>query len=861
MSSWRAVLRIARRDALRARGRSLLVVAMIGLPVLGVTSVDVVRHTFELTAEQQAVRTFGAADAIVDDSGLVRVEQGADGGYVGTDAPVRREGAPLDLSASLPPGTTLLPDARRDSTISAAGASARTTLRALDYTSPIAAGLYTQESGRAPAAPDEVAVTTELARRLGIGIGDRVVLDRTTEQRTVVGVVADASTSTDRTVLVAPDVVAAVSPASLRYLIDVPGELAWAHVEAINAVGGFVDLRDEVEGAPPGPPTFEEEGQAELIATISLVVGMALLEVVLLAGPAFAVGAKRSARQLALVSATGGQARDIRRIVLGGGLVLGAVGALLGAVGGISLAAAGLPLVERLDDTVPGPFEVPALEVLGIALLGIATALLAAWLPARAAARQDVVAALTGRRGTVRGVRGLPGIGLVTALAGALIAYEGAREREVLLILAGSVLAELGLVAMTPWLVGVTGRFGPLLPVAPRLALRDAARNRGRTAPAVSAILAAVAGSVAVGTFVTSQDDRDRRSYTASAAPGSAVVPLYEDAAARVSEVLPMLERELPSAEVLPVQAVGANATGTAEAPYVSLAVPGCPAEQLGPGPERCRQFPSAGYLGGVLVGDGRLVHAVTGVRDERLARALEQGGAVAPARFVADDGTATVALSAADGSQRRVTVPAQALPAGAFEQVVLSPQVAQRLGQPLTTVGAVARTTGTPSLQQQDRANGALEALGISSQVYVERGHTNDFGAGLIALALGSGLLVLGASGIATGLAAADGRADLSTLAAVGATPGLRRRLAGAQSLVTAGLGTALGIVAGLVPAAGLIRALNEPVQGYTRPVPFELVIPWPILAVAGLVVPLLAVLAAMLLTRSRLPLVRRLA
>ena len=41
LPGWRAAFRIARRDALRSKGRSALVVAMIALPVLGVTAADV----------------------------------------------------------------------------------------------------------------------------------------------------------------------------------------------------------------------------------------------------------------------------------------------------------------------------------------------------------------------------------------------------------------------------------------------------------------------------------------------------------------------------------------------------------------------------------------------------------------------------------------------------------------------------------------------------------------------------------------------------------------------------------------------------------------------------------------------------
>ena len=108
--------------------------------------------------------------------------------------------------------------------------------------------------------------------------------------------------------------------------------------------------------------------------------------------------------------------------------------------------------------------------------------------------------------------------------------------------------------------------------------------------------------------------------------------------------------------------------------------------------------------------------------------------------------------------------------------------------------------------------------------------------------------------------MAAADGRADLATLAAVGATPVTRRVLAAFQSFVTAGLGTVLGVVAGLVPAVAILRAVNS-AGALRHAVPLPIVVPWTNVAVTLLVVPLLAAGAAGLLTRSRLPLVRRLA
>jgi putative ABC transport system permease protein len=117
-----------------------------------------------------------------------------------------------------------------------------------------------------------------------------------------------------------------------------------------------------------------------------------------------------------------------------------------------------------------------------------------------------------------------------------------------------------------------------------------------------------------------------------------------------------------------------------------------------------------------------------------------------------------------------------------------------------------------------------------------------------------------VGAAGVATGLAAAEGRADLSTLAAVGAGPGLRRLLSLCQAGVIAVLGSALGIVAGLGSAVIVLTALNRRYAG-TWPVqdPYPVVVPWTTLGVLVLV-PLVAMLGAGLLTRSRLPVERRL-
>ncbi|MET3721092.1 hypothetical protein [Arthrobacter sp. UYEF21] len=87
-------------------------------------------------------------------------------------------------------------------------------------------------------------------------------------------------------------------------------------------------------------------------------------------------------------------------------------------------------------------------------------------------------------------------------------------------------------------------------------------------------------------------------------------------------------------------------------------------------------------------------------------------------------------------------------------------------------------------------------------------------------------------------------------TLAGVGAAPRLRKALAGSQALMTAGLGTVLGSVAGVIPALLLVTA-----TGMAR----AAVMPWLHLAALLLAVPLTGAALAWLFTRAKLPVSRR--
>ena len=229
----------------------------------------------------------------------------------------------------------------------------------------------------------------------------------------------------------------------------------------------------------------------------------------------------------------------------------------------------------------------------------------------------------------------------------------------------------------------------------------------------------------------------------------------------------------------------------------------------------------------------------------------LAKGGAVSFSSRNVIDGKITAKLGR-DG-RRRVSLPAVYLPtsSGAPLASLISPAGARKLGLTSRIGGLVFTNSRMPTKSEEQRASAAIGRTGAEPGFGVERGYAGSYGPGLLALLVSSAVITLGAAGIATALAATEGRPDQATLAAVGATPRMRKLLASFQAATVAGLGTAMGIVAGLLPGAAIV--IVDPDMRFF--------VPWTTLGVTLLAVPVLAMLAALALTRSRVPLERRLA
>ncbi|MFF8831974.1 FtsX-like permease family protein [Streptomyces sp. NPDC015131] len=952
--SWRAAVRIARRDAWRNKGRSVLVLAMIALPILGVSAADLTLRSSELSAQEKVARSIGAADARLTDPryGGTPIHQHPlqeDSMPVGDFENKPWPDGPTDVRKAVPAGSTVLEDSTGAGKLRTAHGLLPSDIRELRAADPMARGIMTLRDGRFPQKADEVAATTHFLESSGLGIGSTVAargLDR--EYRIVGSYELPDQLKTDQVNALPGAFLDPLGKAleaagesgvgkSTTYLLTLPraagadgaggssGGFTWNMVKEANAKGVVVISR-AVALDPPADsevPLFQQEGwgdygdstaaKAAALAAAGTVVGLAMLEICLLAGPAFAVGARRSRRQLGLVGANGGDRRHIRSIVLAGGLVIGFAAAVVGTVLGLILAFTLQPVLEDSFGRRFGAFDVRPLELLGIGLLAVLTGLLAAVVPAVTASRQTVLASLTGRRGVRRSSRVLPVVGLVAVLAGAAIALYGSVVSDQFAIVAGgSALAELGVVAMAPALVGLFGRAGRWLPLSPRLALRDAVRNRGRTAPAVAAVLAAVAGTVAVATYQASSDAQERAAYEARLPHGAVYVTVGENGGRDVPVVRDTVQKNLPVEVRADVDRIvvgrstcemygdgkdcGRHEIVTPPANqcplWVSTPDGSDPAEKYTKEERRrlakdwrCADTPGMAYTEtGLVVADEKLLKVLE-IEDPGAAKALADGkvvvfsrtmvgpGSTVGIKLITDTAKADEAMAAGKEAPGRVaSLPAYQTPPGTQAyglSGIVPPAVAKAAGLTTVPFGAFYSTDRMPTTEQRQKLDNELAETGAGAELHLEEGFVSENSIVLLSLTVFAGLITIGAAGIATGLAQADAEADLKTLAAVGAPPRVRRTLSGFQCGVVAVMGVVLGSAAGVLPAVGLrLTEQRQQMHWYEQALDHgglmdvpqvPIVIPWATLAALLVAVPVGAALLAALVTRSRGAVARR--
>ncbi len=947
--AFRVAVRMARRDIRRHKGRSLLIALLILLPVAAMTGAltlfESTRETAAERVEYQLGTTQARYRAVAMPNGTMVQDPVEETRITSTNWDSDPNFTPQDPRELVPRGYAVLTESSLELTAASGAADVPLDGRAVDALNPAFTGKYTLLQGRAPADDTEILVSPGLLERFGLELGEELPTSAGTF--TAVGTLRDAGYSDSNSIaylrpgqgtVVSRDQVPSAAPAAeaatinstLHYLVgDEP--VTWAQVREANAAGVAVLSRSVALNPPPADQRGADNLAAGSNSSVPLAAyaggallgALALLEVGLLAGAAFAVGAKGQVRELALLAATGAEAPTVRSVVMAAALWLGGIGVAAGAVVGLA-AAGGVVMVARLNGSVRFPgFHPDALLTVLVMAMGFAACLLAALAPARHVARQAVLGALksgrapqtAGRAPTVWGWA-LLGVAVAALAAGTWFAVTSedpdvfiARTPVIAwLLLGGAVLGVTALVLLTGTVVALLASRAGRLPLAGRMAARDSSRNRSRTVPAVAAVLAAATLASAAMVLAASQQANEQQNHQWSALKNQAVLPLWAGRPIMADGTLPESVQVDPAAVVSALE--GALDTvewthvlrapvirncemrpGLADEPptqaptssclQYSLATPEgneCPVSAgqrvLDPDDWRCqgamRPYATRGSVDSIVVGTAEDVERLFGKAPTAEARdVLAAGGMVVTNPVFVRDGRAS--LVAQD-----VRRPAEGLPtADAFQGFqeagrtevaaavvqpevpvqyfgVVSPEAAAAAGMQVDNSALLVQLSAYPDAAQMDKVTSAFAGVYKNryASMHVEGGAERDSSLILWSIVGLGALITLSAAGITTGLSMADSRKDHITLAGVGAAPRLRKALAGSQALMTAGLGTVLGSVAGIIPAVLLVTA-----TGLAR----TAVVPWLQLAALLVAVPLTGAALAWLFTRAKLPVSRR--
>ncbi|TQK43135.1 putative ABC transport system permease protein [Streptomyces sp. SLBN-118] len=368
-------------------------------------------------------------------------------------------------------------------------------------------------SGHEPSGPGEALLDKDTADRKKLGIGDTLtVLAQPGSFKVKVVGIATFTTTNPGAALVFLD-----TPTAQTKLL---GRTGVATSVSVDAAEGVSDTALKQRIAAQLGDTFElktAEEQAESAAAqlgpfldvIKYVMlgfaGVAVLVGVFLIVNTFSMLIAQRTRELGLLRALGADRRQVRNSVLTEALLLGLVGSTLGLAAGIGLAAGLIELMGLLGMNLSA-----AEMVVGVAtpvsayVVGLGVTFVAAYLPARRAARVSPMAALAdaevagaGRPLRVRAIAGaVVGAAGAAALAGCAVSEKTSSAASLLGL--GVVLTLIATVVAGPLLVRpvirvLGGAFPRLFGSVGRMSQRNALRNPRRTGATAAALMVGLA--------------------------------------------------------------------------------------------------------------------------------------------------------------------------------------------------------------------------------------------------------------------------------------------------------------------------------------------------------------------------------
>ncbi|MEU8925541.1 FtsX-like permease family protein [Kitasatospora sp. NPDC048545] len=385
-------------------------------------------------------------------------------------------------------------------------------------------GRFPLVEGRAPAGDGEIAVDRGTADAGRLRLGDTVTLatDGPVMTARLVGVV-----TTDDTRVTAGGTLTLFDRATAQRLFATPGHYTGLDLTAVPGTAP-ADLARRVTGLLPAGRAEATTGtalaarQAVLVDTLTrgyekvpmVFAGVSLFIGSFLVVNTFTMLVARRTREIALLRAIGASRRQVSRSVLLEATLVGVIASAAGFLVGLGIAEVLPALLGTDGSTLPrGPLVVGPRSVAAALAVGVGVTVLAAWLPARRAAKVAPVEAMrTGGRPPAAGrsrLRGLAGLTLLGAGAGLLIPLTGAEdasEANLRNAMAGCGLLVAALIVLAPLLavpvIRLTGRLTGRLGITGHLARENALRDPRRTAATAATLLvttALVAGLAVIG--------------------------------------------------------------------------------------------------------------------------------------------------------------------------------------------------------------------------------------------------------------------------------------------------------------------------------------------------------------------------
>jgi putative ABC transport system permease protein len=895
VAPWKALVRLAWRDTTRHKGRTALVIALIGVPVamLLVASV-LIRTTIFSLDQKRAVALGPVADLVVRKAFTGDEQTGVASSAAANDMPPLPSGArAVSLNGTY-----------NTSRFWATGHPARpifvTGVSSAAFGDPILAGVFLLRSGTWPTTNDGVAVTTSLLKYAHLKIGDSI--DLLTPKRTVIvtGVYDRRDQFGENAFAsLAPLTDNQTGPSQAEVWIDLGPKVTALAAKAVaqdlvrkgwepTSYQLFPGLFETRPGAFVGD-TIPSETTPIAIMNVAGLILLFLLGTIVTA--AFAVGARRQLRTLGLIAANGGEPRQLRRLVTLQGTVAAAVGALVGFALGAAGLAAVMPHMNRWSRTILPGVELVPFDLIVAFLMAVLAGSLAAAIPGRTIARVPVLNALGGRRPMRNASNSLPIVGIVLAGLGTLLLAGSTTPGSIgngwAFAALGGIGVLLGGVVTAPWLVGRLAPLAAHLGGAARLAVRRMTRHRGRSGPIVAAIMATGAVVIAANTMFQSFERGGReRSIPAYALDQVDIsmsgffgyssgggTPQFSPTAADIAAAATSVSAVLPGSKSYGYQSVVSGGSPSYAGRWYRLVLSGTGAS----GRER---FDSGVSL---VIGNAELLRALKlsdAVINEFLAgKAILAGpdasGEGIDLREQIVDNVPNLSATPKPPKERTISLPSISIGPVDLGQRQNGGFCVDNVCQPLRTtvlivpeaVATANDLVGTPAavvisplpitkaqreslknLRQDiedavDRSTNFRGFGGISP--YIGFDEPNNVPLRLVEL-ITSGLalfLALAVTAVSLALTASDNRPDDVTLASLGAAPGTRRRLRAWEAWLLAASGMALAVPFGFLPAIAIVRA-----QGRHDPFVF----PWLTVAIVVVAVPLLAAAIGWLSARS---------